>query len=207
VATGTPDRSPKQLTVEYGRLLGDLAAKPTKEGGLTREEVAALERLLPRYEEWCAELLASTIPDTLQHDDLHSNNVCWPGALDDPSAVRIIDWGDSCIGHPFGTMLATLNSIAFHAGLLTDDRGGITDRRVLEVRDAYLEPFTGLASRQELLHWVAVARSIGCLTRALSWERAVQDAPPSVAAEYDFPERAWLLELLEPWTTVESEPG
>jgi hypothetical protein len=207
VATGTPDRSPKHLTIEYRRFLSDLAAKPTEEGGITREEVVALERLLPRYEEWCAELLASTIPDTLQHDDLHSNNVCWPGALDDLSAVRIIDWGDSSIGHPFGTMLVTLNSIAFHAGLLNDDRGGITDSRLLGVRDAYLEPFTGFGSRRELLRWVALARSIGCLTRALSWERAVQDAPPSVAAEYDFPERAWLLELLEPWTNVDSEPG
>ena len=102
-------------------------------------------------------------------------------------------------------MLATLNSIAFHAGLLNDDHGGITDPRVLRVRDAYLEPFTGLGSRQELLRWVALARNIGCLTRALSWERAVQDARPSVAAEYDFPERAWLLELLEPWTNVDRE--
>jgi hypothetical protein len=203
VATGTPDRSPKQLTVEYGRLLSDLAAKPTKEGGLTREEVVALERLLPRYEEWCAELMASTIPDTLQHDDLHSNNVCWPGALDDLSAVRIIDWGDASIGHPFGTMLATLNSIAFHARLLNGDRGGITDPRVLRVRDAYLEPFTGLGSRQELLRWVALARSIGCLTRSLSWERAVQHAPVSVAAEYEFPARGWILELLEPWAELD----
>jgi hypothetical protein len=203
VATGTPDRSPKQLTVEYRRLVSDLAAKPTREGGLTREEVVALERLLPRYDEWCAELMASTIPDTLQHDDLHSNNVCWPGALDDLSAVRIIDWGDACIGHPFGTMLATLNSIAFHAGLLNDDRGGITDPCVLRVRDAYLEPFTGLGSRQELLRWVTLARSIGCLTRALSWERAVQDAPASVAAKYEFPARGWILELLQPWAQLD----
>jgi aminoglycoside phosphotransferase (APT) family kinase protein len=147
--------------------------------------------------------MASTIPDTLQHDDLHSNNVCWSDALDDLSAVRIIDWGDACIGHPFGTMLATLNSIAFHAGLLNDDRGGITDPRVLRVRDAYLEPFTGLGSRQELLRWVTLARSIGCLTRALSWERAVQDAPASVAAKYEFPARGWILELLQPWAQVD----
>ena len=203
VATGTPDRSPKQLTVEYRRLVSDLAAKPTREGGLTREEVVALERLLPRYDEWCAELMASTIPDTLQHDDLHSNNVCWSDALDDLSAVRIIDWGDACIGHPFGTMLATLNSIAFHAGLLNDDRGGITDPCVLRVRDACLEPFTGLGSRQELLRWVTLARSIGCLTRALSWERAVQDAPASVAAKYEFPARGWILELLQPWAQLD----
>jgi len=202
VTTCTPDRNPKQLALEYRRLLGHLAAKPTKDGGLTGQQVAALERLLPRYDQWCAELAASMLPDTLQHDDLHSNNICW-GALYDLSSARIIDWGDACIGHPFGTMLATLNSIAFHVGLLDDDRGGISDRRVLAVRDAYLEPFTGLGSRKELLRWVALARSIGCLTRALSWERAVQHAPPSVAAEYDFPTRGWLLELLEPWAQLD----
>jgi hypothetical protein len=51
VPTGIPDRSPKQLTVEYRRMLSDLAAKRTEEGGLAREQVVALERLLPRYEE------------------------------------------------------------------------------------------------------------------------------------------------------------
>jgi hypothetical protein len=203
VTTGIPDRSPKQLALEYLRLLGQLAAKPTNEGGLTRTQIAALERLLPTYQEWCAELAASTIPDTLQHDDLHSNNICWAGALDDPSSARIIDWGDACIGHPFGTILATLNSIASHGGLLDNDRGGISDPHVLGVRDAYLEPFTRLGSRPELLRWVALARSIGCLTRALSWERAVQHAPASVAAEYDLPVRAWVLELLEPWARVD----
>lgn len=200
---GTPDRNPKQLAAEYRRLLGHLAAKPTNEGGLNREQVVVLERLLPTYDEWCAELADSTIPNTLQHDDLHSDNICWAGAVHDPSSARIIDWGDACIGHPFGTMLATLNSIAFHAGLLNDDRGGISDLRLLAVRDAYLEPFTSHGSRQELLRWVALARNIGCLTRALSWERALQHAPARVAAEYEFPVRGWLLELLEPWAQLD----
>jgi hypothetical protein len=100
-------------------------------------------------------------------------------------------------------MLATLNSIAFHVGLLNDDRGGISDQRVLTVRDAYLEPFTSHGSHQELLRWVALARNIGCLTRALSWERAVQHASARVAAEYEFPVRGWILELLEPWAQLD----
>jgi hypothetical protein len=67
---------------------------------------------------------------------------CWPGEADDLSSVRIIDWGDACVGHPFGTMLATLNSIAFHAGTLREDRR-MDDPRLLRIQDAYLEPFTG----------------------------------------------------------------
>jgi len=49
---------------------------------------------------------------------------------------------------------------------------------------------------------VALARSIGCLTRALAWERAAQDAPLDIIAEQGFPTRGWLLELLEPWALV-----
>ena len=187
-----------QLPLEYRRLLDELAARPTEDGGLTREQASAFERLLPAYDDWCAELARSPVPDTLQHDDLHSNNVCWPGTVDDLSSVRIIDWGDASVGHPFGTMLATLNSIAFHAGVLHAD-SRIDDLRVLRIRDAYLEPFTSLGSREELRRWVALARSTGCVTRAISWESALQDAPATVVAGEEFPVRGWLLELLEPW--------
>jgi hypothetical protein len=147
LSTGTPDLGPAQLPSEYRRLLDELAARPTEDSGLTQEQASALERLLPAYDDWCAELAISPMPDTLQHDDLHSNNVCWPGTVDDLSSVRIIDWGDASVGHPFGTMLATLNSIAFHAGVLHTDRR-IGDLRVLRIRDAYLEPFTSLGSRE-----------------------------------------------------------
>jgi Phosphotransferase enzyme family len=203
LTTGTPNRNPKQLPVEYRRLLSDLAVAPVDEGGLTRQQASALERRLLRYDDWCAELAASPIPESLQHDDLHSNNICWSGAPDGVASARIIDWGDASIGHPFGTMLATLNSIAFHAGIVSYDRGGIEDQRVQRILDAYLEAFTAYGSRTELLRWVALARRTACLTRALAWERAVQDVPASGAAEFASQERAWLLEVLEPWTSVD----
>jgi Phosphotransferase enzyme family len=196
LTTGIPDRGPAQLPVEYRRLLDELVARPTEDGGLTREEASALEGLLPVYDDWCAELAASPMPDSLQHDDLHSNNVCWPGEPGDLSSVRIIDWGDASVGHPFGTMLATLNSIAFHAGVRDDRR--MDDPRLLRILDASLEPFAGLGGRAQLLRWVALARSTGCVTRALSWESALQEAPATMVAREEFPVRGWLLELLRP---------
>jgi hypothetical protein len=197
LATGVPHRGPAQLPLELRRLLAGLAAQPTEEGGLTAEEESALEHRLSVYDHRCAELAASPMVDTLQHDDLHSNNVCWPGEVDDLSSVRIIDWGDASVGHPFGTMLATLNSIAFHARMLNDD-GRIDDLHLLRIRDAYLEPFADLGSREELNRWVALARSTGSVTRALAWESALQDAPAAVVAGLEFPVRSWLLELLTP---------
>jgi Phosphotransferase enzyme family len=196
LTTGIPDRGPAQLPVEYRRLLDELVARPTEDGGLTREEASALEGLLPVYDDWCAELAASPMLDSLQHDDLHSNNVCWPGEPGDLSSVRIIDWGDASVGHPFGTMLATLNSIAFHAGVRDDRR--MDDPRLLRILDASLEPFAGLGGRAQLLRWVALARSTGCVTRALSWESALQEAPATMVAGEEFPVRGWLLELLKP---------
>ena len=201
LSTGIADLGPAQLPVEYRRLLAELSARSTADGGLSHDHAAALERLLPAYDSWCAELATSPVPDSLQHDDLHSSNVCWPGNVDDLSTVRIIDWGDASVGHPLGTMLATLNSIAFHAGVLHADRW-IEDPRVLRIRDAYLEPFTSLGIRKELLRWVTLARSTGCVTRAISWESALQDAPVTVVAAEEFPVRGWLLELLEPWADV-----
>src|SRR4029450_2996357 len=132
------------------------------------EEASALEQRLPVYDDRCAELAASPMVDTLQHDDLHSNNVCWPGEVDELSSVRIIDWGDAAVGHLFGTMLARWNSIAFDARVLNDD-GRIDDLHVLRIRDAYLETFADLGSRKELIGWVALARSTGWVTGALAW--------------------------------------
>jgi Phosphotransferase enzyme family len=202
LATGAPDRRPARLPLEYRRLLGKLASQPVHSGGLTAEQASDLERAIPTYEDYCAELTASPVPESIQHDDLHSNNVCWPGDADDVSSVRIVDWGDAAVAHPFGTMLATLNSIAFHAGVLRIGNA-IEEPRLLRIRDAYLEPFSRLGRRSELQRWVMLARSTACLTRALSWERALQDAPATVAAEQDFPVRAWLLEVLEPWAHVD----
>jgi hypothetical protein len=206
LSAGTPHLAPVQLRLEYRRLIAELAVLPSEDGGLTTEQASALERVLPTYDDWCAELAASSVPHSLQHDDLHSNNVCWPGTVDDLVSVRIIDWGDASVGHPFGTMLATLNSIAFNAGVLAGDHW-MDDPRMLRIRDAYLEPFTGLGSREELLRWVALARSTGCVTRAVSWERALQDTPLTAVIGEEFPVRGWLLELLEPWADVGSRSG
>jgi len=95
-------------------------------------------------------------------------------------------------------MLATMNSIAFHAGVLVEGRP-IDDPRVLRVRDAYLEPFTLYAPRADLVRYVEMARRIGCVAKALSYETALEETSLSVHAEYEFPVRGWFLELLEEW--------
>lgn len=185
-STGVHDVSPHLVPQTAVGIIERLSRLAPEGGGLTEDQQAQLGPVVPQLQSWCAELAASGIPTTVNHDDLHSNNVC-VGA----SGARIIDWGDAGLSHPFTTMLATLNSIAWHAGLARDDA------RVLRMRDAYLEPFSGFADRADLHHWVAVARRVGCVGKAVSYAQAFVGAPPSAEAEEDWPVRGWLLELLD----------
>ena len=208
-ATGIPERSPATLPGQAAELVAELTllgadgevGDESDRGGLSVADSHALTARLPAYGQWCRELDGGAIPWTIQHDDLHSNNICRVEPAGDrvtgPSAgSRIIDWGDASIGHPFGTMLSTLRSIAHHGGCEVDDP------RVERVRDAYLEPFTTYASRSELIVLVDVARRVSALTRALSWRAALIESPASVHREYEFPVRGWLRELMaEPLTS------
>ncbi|TQL56692.1 phosphotransferase family enzyme [Oryzihumus leptocrescens] len=187
LALGVPERSPATLPEQAADLVEELAATDPARGGLTPRRRAALEARLPAYGQWCAELAADGLPWTLQHDDLHAANVCWQGSA---ATARVIDWGDASIGHPFGTLLATLNSLARHG------QATLEDARVLRVRDALLEPWSGLADRSTLLRSVELARATGPVTRALAWRAALRDAPVEAQVEFDFPVRGWVEEIL-----------
>ena len=200
LATGAREVSPSTSPAQARALLDELGGQPPEQGGLTAEQAALVEARLPEYDAWCAELAAAPVPDTIQHDDLHSANVCWPGqavdGADEAASARIIDWGDASVGSPLGAMLVTLNSIAYHLGVFRED-GVIDDPRVLRVRDAYLEPFTTLAPRAELRRLVDLVRRTGCLTRALSYRAALTGEPVSAHEEHEFPVRNWFLGITE----------
>jgi hypothetical protein len=49
----------------------------------------------PRVQELCVQIGASRIPETIEHRDLRRAHV---------RGGRILDWGDSCVAHPFFTL-------------------------------------------------------------------------------------------------------
>jgi hypothetical protein len=195
LGTGVPEVSAATVPGQARTLLGELAATPVEEGGLTPGQADDVAGLLPSLDDWCAELAAAGVPDSVQHDDLHSSNVCWPV---DGDGFRIIDWGDTTWGHPLGTMLATMNSIAWHAGMYVDGQP-VEAPAVLRLRDVYLEPFTVFADRDTLVRCVQLARRTGCVGKALSYQTALVGQPVEVHAEQEFPVREWFLGLLEGW--------
>jgi hypothetical protein len=186
LAEGVEDLGPTALPGHARRMCDELAALPEDEGGLTPEDVRRVHDALPSYDVACSELAESGVPPSINHDDLHSSNICWGDV-----GPRIIDWGDAVVGHPFGTMLATLNSIGWHTGVAIDDP------RVERVRDAYLEPFAAYGDLADRRHWVTLARRTGCVSRARSYVNAFVGEPREAQAAQDWPVRGWLLEIAE----------
>jgi hypothetical protein len=155
---GVPDHRIAALPASFERLLGESELLLSGEEALTTEEHERLRALAPDVARMCEQLAAAGIPETLQHDDLHDGNVF----LRD-SRFRVLDWGDSCVSHPFHTMVVTLRSVAHRFDV---EPGG---PELVRLRDAYLEPWTGLADRRALLDAFEVAYRTGTIARALAW--------------------------------------
>lgn len=183
---GVPDLRPGAMPGLFARLVEEPVA------GLAESDRIRLRALLPDYSGWCAELASSGIAPSLQHDDLHDGNVFSEPARDGATGGdRIFDWGDAVVAHPFGTLLATLRSVASRDPSL--DRAELT-----RLRDAYLEPWTAELPRDALNETVRTALRVGAVGRAFAWERALSGVPPDAHGEYAGAVGEWLLELFEP---------
>lgn len=122
------------------RLPAVLEELPTDELPLTAAEEAHLRALAPRFGELCDELAQAGVPPTVQHDDLHLTNVFTQG-----DRLRVLDWGDASVGHPFFSLVVAFRFLEEVNGLEVDDAW------FARLRDAYLEPWgSGLVDVLEL---------------------------------------------------------
>lgn len=127
----------------------------SRELPLEAAELVALRAFQPRFGELCAEVAAEHPGDTVQHDDLHLRGVF---SLQDE--LRILDWGDSSIGHPFASLVVTFRFLELHNGLAPGDPW------FARLRDAYLEPWgTNLTAAFQR------AMRLGTFAHAIAWLR------------------------------------
>jgi hypothetical protein len=110
---------------------------------LPAELAASLEAQLPQVAEKMTRLAASRLPVTIDHGDLHDGNV-----FSSEGNVRIIDWGDSAVAHPFFTL-----SVAEP-----------------EETEWAIAAWEGYAPREELVEEAAIVDDLRFLLRALNWE-------------------------------------
>ncbi len=189
LAAGVPDGRPSQLHGELTRLLADDVAWSR----ITDDERAAADAARRRLRDSLAavdlavaELEAAGIPASIQHDDLHGANI-----LVGPSGDRFFDWGDAVLAHPFSTLTTTFNSIAHHTGRELGDP--VFER----LRDVYAEAWSDELPPADLQRAVALARLFGCISRSLSWERALTGLEPDEMDGHGDAVAGWLMEFDE----------
>ncbi|MET7281882.1 hypothetical protein ABZS29_26860 [Kribbella sp. NPDC005582] len=139
---------------EFQRALVDHTDEMSKLG-VPSARLAELPKLFdfPWVADACAELAALGIPETLDHADLHENQIFYG------DRYTFFDWGDSAISHPFCSLRVPLERVADQLG----------PEFVPRVRDAYLEHWPG--DGRTLRRAADLAWRLGVFGRALSWQR------------------------------------
>lgn len=157
---GVPDQRVATWAARYEELLRhDLPLDPP--------DIQSLMELQPRFNKLSQELITAQVPaDTVQHDDLHMNNLFMKG-----NHLRVLDWGDASISHPFVSLVVTFRFLEEFNHLPPDDRW------YRRLRDAYLEPWG--AGLQEAF---ALAMRVGGVVHCFGWMRQ-RDALPVDAHE------------------------
>jgi hypothetical protein len=162
LAQGVPDLRVATIPGRYEELL-------RQDLPLETEEIERLRTFEPRFAELCGELAAHDIPESVQHDDLHGWNVY---ALGD--RLRVLDWGDSSISHPFMSLVVTFRFLEEENGMAP------ADPWFARLRDAYLEPWgRGHADAFEL------AIRVGAFAHTFAWVRQRAALPEKDRPDFD----------------------
>jgi hypothetical protein len=166
--------------VEHGVPDLRLAALPARYDAMLREalpiepdEVERLRSFAPRFAGLCDDLSGHGIPATIQHDDLHMANV-----YADRGRLRVLDWGDSSVAHPFFSLVVPFRFLEERNGLAPEDPW--FDR----LRAAYTEPWG-----QGLDDALRLAERVGRFAHVFAWlrQRSHLDEPSRADFDISFP--------------------
>jgi len=128
-----------------------------------------LREFAPRFSTLCDALARHGISESVQHDDLHMANLyarC--------ETLRVLDWGDASISHPFASLVVTFRFLEETNNLPPDDPW------FAKLREAYLEPWgNGLEDVFE------VALRVGMFAHTIAWTRQRNHLPEDARANFD----------------------
>jgi hypothetical protein len=159
---GVPDLRLETLPARYEDLLRHYLP-------LEADEIQRLIDFQPRFAEACEELAAHELPATIQHDDLHAANL-----YSQAGRLRVLDWGDSSISHPFASLVVTFRFLEQINKLPPGDPW------FSRLRDAYLEPWgSGLVDA------FALGMRVGTFAHAFAKTRQRAALPVEVRPHFD----------------------
>jgi hypothetical protein len=151
LALGGPDRRLPLLPEQFSALLTLLdELRIGDDRDLAEDERDALRAVLPLLPAACAALEACGVPYTLEHGDLHGNNI----AVTNAGGFVFFDWSDGCLAHPFICLTTFLETVPleWQAPLI----------------QAYAEEWGAFASPAALARAVRLCRPLGAAHLAVS---------------------------------------
>jgi hypothetical protein len=162
ITHGVPSLPLETLPTRYCELI-------TNDLPLDAHELTGLRDYAPRFEQLTAELAAAGLPLTVQHDDLHMGSV-----YRRHGRLRLLDWGDTSVSHPFFSLVVTFRFLEERTGLAQSDPW------FTRLRDAYLEPWG-----HELHDLFETAAEAGRFVHAIAWARQRAFLSPSEGTTFD----------------------
>ncbi len=143
-------------------LYGDFVTREhlLEAAGLSKYEIEMLQNFSPQMQILCEQLSAYNIPETIEHNDFHDNNI-----LIQDDRITINDWGDACISHPFLSLATALNSAKRNHNFKK------TDSRYFQAQSAFLESWLDYGTIDELRKAFLIAEKLSYFQFALSFSR------------------------------------
>jgi Phosphotransferase enzyme family len=157
LAGGCPRRGVEETVAGFRRVVAD----STELALLGTDELAAVRACVADLEAQVRELWSTGLPDTLSHGDLHLGNVAWDGRT-----LRIFDWTDGCVSHPFLD--------ASHLTHFERSRPGGPD-----LETAYAEPWRAAYPAVDVDRTLVLARLADLVFQAITFDAIVASTEPA----------------------------
>ncbi|GAA1944769.1 phosphotransferase [Agromyces allii] len=173
-ALGVPDCSPATVPDRFELMLARVLGLPTGHPSAPdAETAAALEAAWPHVADATGILLASGLPATLQHGDLHPGNV-FAAAAGEHGNLRVFDFGDAQWAHPVEALLIPAAVMEYGsldaAPMLDAARRAWSDIAPLDV--------------DEWTELTAAAEATQAVNRATTWWDCLEDATDDEVVEW-----------------------
>lgn len=182
MAIGMTQLRPEEAVAYLSARLEQYAAlAPGDPRRLAPEVADRLRAHLPAVRRWAEQVAAVGLPMTLNHNDLHENNV-----FDVDGRLRFFDFGDALVTEPLGVMLIPLNILGEKLEADADDP------RLWRVVDAALEVWSDLVPAAELRAALPAALQLGRLGRVESWVRCQPSLSDDELAQWGPVAATWL---------------
>jgi hypothetical protein len=192
---GAFDRRLASLPEQYEQLLNTPdALLMDQSDGLSSAEVRRLRKLSTHFNNLCQQLASSRIPETLHHDDFHDGNIFL-----NENSCTFFDWGESCVSHPFISLVVGLRSAAYRLDLQTDAP------EIIQLRDTYLQTWAAYGTAEDLLEAFVLAQQVGTVCRALTWHHIVSHLDEEAKTEHAGAVPGWLQEFLDAVNPTEEQ--